>query len=53
MKTVWDRYLEQQLTDPIVRCAFKMEMKALGFTSPLDGQSRDSKNRNRADRSPP
>ena len=46
MKTAWDRYLEQQLTDPIVRCAFEMEMKALGFTSPRDGQNRDSRNRN-------
>jgi hypothetical protein len=46
MKTAWDCYLEQQLTDPIVRCAFEMEMKDLGFTSPLDCRSRDSKNRN-------
>jgi hypothetical protein len=46
MKTAWDRYLEQQLTDPVVRCAFETEIRALGFTNPRAGQSRDSRNRN-------
>jgi hypothetical protein len=29
MRTAWDNYLEQQLTDPIVRQAFEEETKVL------------------------
>ena len=33
MKTAWDRYLEQQLANPVVQLAYENESKALSDKS--------------------